>query len=38
MQPQNITTQGTQTAAGIVNFDPNTGQRLTQGQSVVVNQ
>lgn len=35
---QNITTQGTVTPAGIVNFDPNTGLPLAQGQSVVVNQ
>ena len=38
MATTNITTQGTKTAAGIVNFDPNTGQRLSAGQSVAVNQ
>jgi len=35
---QNVATQGTKTAAGIVNFDPNTGAKLQTGQSVVVNQ
>lgn len=35
---QNITTQGTVTPAGIVNYDPNTGAKLAKGQSVIVNQ
>lgn len=32
-----ITTQGTATPLGIVNFNPNTGQKLANGQSVAVN-
>jgi len=32
----NTTTQGTVTNDGIVNFDPNTGKRLSAGQSVQV--
>jgi hypothetical protein len=34
--PTRQTTQGTVTPAGIVNFDPNTGQRLSTGQTVTV--
>ena len=37
MSTQNVTTQGTKTKDGIVNFDPNTGKKLVEGQSVVVN-
>lgn len=35
-QTQNVTTQGTVTPAGLVNYDPNTGKKLAPGQSVVV--
>lgn len=33
-----VVTQGTKTAAGVVNYNPNTGQKLSTGQSVTVNQ
>lgn len=36
MATENITKQGTVTPAGVVNFDPNTGTRLTPGISVPV--
>lgn len=35
--PKAVTTQGTKTAAGIVNYNPNTGAKLKAGESVVVN-
>lgn len=35
--PKAVTTQGTKTAAGVVNYNPNTGARLKAGESVTVN-
>lgn len=32
-----VTTQGTKTAAGVVNYNPNTGAKLKAGESVTVN-